>query len=182
MNKKSVRNLSILCAVVLIASAWVLTRPPSSNQAIETFGLDTLVAGEVTTLVRSDVTGSVELIRRDDGWTLDGEPVTPASLTSFLNSLATARATRVANQGRVNDTYGFADGTMPSISITTGDTTITLEVGREGVSTGSVYVARPGAPDVYLLEGTTLGDVARADWKQWVAPPSASTTAPLMKG
>lgn len=167
MNKKTLTILSGICAVVLIASAYLLTRTPVPHAPIETFGLTKIEKGDIAKIARKDVVGTIEVVQADTGWTIDGTPAATSSIESFIGSLASARATLVAKNGREVMAYGLG-ATKSTISIVTkAGTTIALDVGAGGLSADSVYVARPDAPEVYLLEGTTLGTLVREDWKTW---------------
>jgi hypothetical protein len=180
MNKNTLITLSIVCAIVLIASAFILNRKPASNAVVETFGLTSVHVADVVKLARKDTTGSVEAVQGVGGWTVDGVAVSTSSIESFLTSLPNAHATLVAKNGRDVAAYGLTRGTQ--ISIVSKNSTLTLDVGAAGPFEGSIYVAPPDDKQVYLLEGTLMFDtIAHADWRSWKVststPPVAAPTA-----
>lgn len=167
--------MSGLCTLVLIASALVLTRTPFSGQRVETFGLDTILASDVIMMTRTDAVGPTEVTRGVEGWAIGGGVVSSSSIEIFLASLPNAQATQVAKQGRTVPAYGFTEGTHALSIKTKAGTTISLDIGAKGPTAGSVYVTRPQASEVYLLVGTTLGDIGTQDWRAWKTTASTST-------
>jgi hypothetical protein len=175
MNRKKLTILSGLCAVVLIAGAYVLTRTPGSGGSVETLGFGMIDANSVLSLTRTSSQGTVEVVRSESGWTLAGESISASSIDALLESFSKARATLVAKKGREVTAYGLVGSPMQIEIEASSGGPLTLDIGAPGPSAGSIYVARPDAPEVYLLEGTTLGEVAGQDWRGWR---SATSTAP----
>jgi len=166
MQSKHITILSIVFVIVGIISVFLLTRTPFEGGGTDTLGLEAIRGDEVTEVRKTDSVRTVTLVREGEMWRFDGEEIEGAQVTALLSSLALARATQVARDGRGVASYGFSS--VQTVTFKSERTTVAFDVGGAGPTAGSVYVALPDAPEVYLLEGTTLGDVARADWTTWV--------------
>jgi hypothetical protein len=175
MNTKHISILSAVLAVVLVVSAYLLTREQFAP-ADDSLGLAAITPASVTALRKSDVNRTMILSRADDAWSLDGQRLEQTTLDAFLVSLANAHVEQVAKNGRATAGYGFVAGTR-TLGIEYDGTTRVLDVGGRGPHTGTVYVSPEGSEEVYLLSGTTLGDFASADWTQWVMSTSTATSS-----
>lgn len=182
MKPRILISLSIICVAVVVGSVVVQTGYWADIFSKgETLGFTKLEPSLLTSISR-DFRGDVHTLTHEGGtWTLDGVPIESTHVTSLVSGISHARATLVSKKGRDVSEYGLLVEAI-QLSFVSGEDTYTYIIGAQGPTPGSVYVAVSDAPEVYLVERSTLGDLARTNWSSWVATTSSATSTEAMTG
>ncbi|RMH12065.1 MAG: DUF4340 domain-containing protein, partial [Gemmatimonadetes bacterium] len=159
----------ILAALVVVVAAWggftlVSGRTGSAAPSADPV-LDALASVEPAHLDRIRIEGrhdTVELARSGVAWTVDGYPADSAAVKRILAALDLSTggdvvATNPANHARL----GVAADSAVRATLTQGDRSVTVLVGRQGPSYGMAYLRLPDQDEVVLLQTDLRGALDR---------------------
>ncbi len=179
MQKKTLTYASIAFVLVLLASALILVRPSerSGQGGNDPLGFRALSGASVHTIERTNVVGSDMIERGSGSWQRGGIPIEDTQITALILGFGSARATLVSRNGEDVPAYGLGAAAI-TLTLVSDKGTDSFSVGSLDRTTGSVYVSRVSDPNVYLVSGINLYEVAQADWTAWQKSTTTATSTP----
>ena len=108
------------------------------------------------------------VLRRDAGvWRVNGRPADTAEVTQLLTALDTLRSGQLVARNPENHArLGVTEAAARRVEIRTGADSAEVFLLGDRSRSGGYYVRRPGADEVYLIEGPA-GGLLRQTLEQW---------------
>ncbi|MGD8495645.1 MAG: DUF4340 domain-containing protein [Gemmatimonadales bacterium] len=170
MSRRQLAAIFGLAAVML--SGWFLLRGGGEGDRV-TGGLDLGARiGSDVAYVRIDRPDepTIELVRRADGWTVNGYPALDSLVNAALAGLDTLPAGRLISRSPANhERLGLTAETGVRVQVgPAGDPEADFLVGKEGVD--GRFVRLPGSDDSYVLPAGPLDPLTGGvtDWRDFM--------------
>jgi hypothetical protein len=177
MNSKKVLGLAIAAVIVLILGFWIAGRQTSSTSETETLLYPKLKselgAVDVVRLYKAGDVLSVELVRKNDAWTVterSGYAADVSKLRKLLQSVSEAKLLEEKTSTPENypalgvEDVSKADATGLRVAIPNIKSPVNLIVGKSGPGAQSQYVRRVGEPKSWLVSASIEASTTPETW------------------
>ena len=170
MSNEQLRRIAIGLGVLVVIWLGLKVIRGQGRDTELTLPRTAFDASTVDTVILARPTDTIRLVKRAEGWTVNGYPASATGVQEFLSAVTDTAATSelVAESPSSHASLGVDTASARRLVVRRGaDTVLSLLVGKRGANWESAYIRRPGMPRVFQVRGRLVEFVERRvdDWR-----------------